>query len=117
MLTRHAFLALAALTATAQAQNQFFLVPDSSADTIVKLNAFDGTVISTTFIVDAGNPATYDFGTPKDVFQVGNQIWVVDQVSDAVFRFDENGNWLGTTATTAATLDNCRGGEFVNGVV
>lgn len=114
--TSSAFAALLALSAPALAQ-QFFLMPDSTADKIVKFDAQTGAVVDANFILDANDPNTYDFNLPKDVFQVDNQIWVIDQNADSIFRFDLDGNWLGTTNGVAGTLDNCRGGEYVNGVV
>jgi hypothetical protein len=105
-----------ARAASALAQ-QFILMPDSTADKIVKFDFQTGAVVDANFILDAASALTYDFNLPKDVFQVDNQIWVIDQNADSVFRFDLNGVWLGTTNGVAGTLDNCRGGEYVNGVV
>jgi len=109
--------AAALLLASSAAAQQFILMPDSTADKIVKFNAMDGSLIDADFILDGASAATYDFTTPKDVFQVNNDIWVVDQIADAIYRFDSTGAWIGSTVGAAAMLDNCRGGEFVNGVV
>ncbi len=114
--TSSAFAALLLLSAPALAQ-KYILMPDSTADKIVKFDALTGALVDANFIVDANNPLTYDFSTPKDVFQVDNEIWVLDQVADSIFRFDLNGAWVGTVNGVAGTLDNCRGGEYVNGVV
>ena len=53
-------------------------------------------------IVDANNDETYNFSTPKEAIQVGNEIWVSDQIEDAVFIFDLAGNYLG-----GISLDDC----------
>ncbi len=109
-------LAATALSGAASAQ-QFILMPDSTADKIVKFDAQTGALIDADFILDANDPLTYDFSTPKDVFQVGSEIWVLDQIADRIFRFDLNGAWIATIDPVTGTLDNCRGGEFVNGTV
>ncbi len=114
--TSSSLAALLALSAPAFAQ-QFILMPDSTSDKIVKFDAQTGAVVDADFILDAANALTYDLNLPKDVFQVNNQIWVIDQSADSIFRFDLDGNWIGTTNGAAGTLDNCRGGEFVNGTI
>lgn len=88
------------------AQAQFILAVDSGNDRIVKLSAFDGSVIDANFIVDAASATTYDFGTPKEAIVVNNQIWVSDQISDAVFIFDMAGTYV---SKITAPLDNVRG--------
>jgi hypothetical protein len=101
-----------ALSAHAQ-QQQMLMVPDSSSDKIMLFSAVDGSMINADFILDAaGNP--YDFNTPKDAIQVGAEIWVADQVSDAVYRFDLLGQYQ---STISGGLDNIRGMELVAGTV
>ena len=68
-------LVVAALTfGQASFGQQVLLIPDSSADSIGTYSPVDGSLIDANFIVDAGNVATYDFGTPKEAIQVGNEI-------------------------------------------
>lgn len=100
-------LLIGALVATASlAHAQYILAVDSGTDRIVKLSAFDGSVIDANFIVDAASTTTYDFGTPKEAIVVNNRIWVSDQISDAVFIFDLAGAFL---TKIMAPLDNVRG--------
>jgi hypothetical protein len=106
-------LALSCLAPTVQAQS-FLLIPDSMSDTIGQYSALDGSLINANFIVDAGSAATYDFGTPKEAIQVGNEIWISDQIADAIFIFDFNGNYLAkigqdNLGNPTGALDNIRG--------
>jgi hypothetical protein len=101
-----------AATSAADAQN--LLVVDSTNDVIMLFSAADGSLINATFIPDDPTALNYNFQTPKDALQVGNEIWVSDQISDAIYRFDLNGGFL--SAITAG-LDNIRGMGAVGGVV
>lgn len=103
-----------ALVAVAgQASAQFLVIGDSSNDRIMTFDPFDGSLIDPDFIVDAGG-SPYDFATPKDAINVGNEIWVADQLSDAIYRFDLSGNFIDGITTG---LDNVRGMAFANGTV
>lgn len=100
--------------ALAWGQSSFLLIPDSTADSIGKYSAVDGSLIDANFIVDANSAATYDFTTVKEAIQVGNEIWAADQVQDAIFIFDLAGNYLtkiGEDGSGNATgdFDNIRG--------
>jgi hypothetical protein len=72
---------------------------------------FDGTngsLIDANWITDVAAP--FVFTTPKEAAVVGNQIWVADQVADAVHRFDMNRSFLGSVTThPTGNLDNIRG--------
>jgi hypothetical protein len=86
------------------------MIPDSGVgDRIMLFNAFDGSLIDQNWITDVGQ--TYVFTTPKEAALVGNQIWVSDQLADAVHRFDLGRNYLGsiTAHPNGANLDNLRG--------
>lgn len=96
---------LVVLALPGPSQAQFILAADSGGDRIVKLDAFDGSIVDPDFITDAGDPNTYDLNLPKGIAVANNQIWVSDQNADAVFRFDLNGNYVGKTTG----LDNVRG--------
>ncbi len=107
-----AAIGLAAAGASAQ---QYLMVPDSTADRIILLNG-DGTMNNATWIPDAaGSP--YDFQTPKDAIQVGSEVWVSDQISDAIFRFAANAAAPSYIGTVSGQLDNMRGMHLFNGVV
>lgn len=92
--------------AVATAQT-FVIMPDSTNNRLVSFDPFDGSVINSNMFALAG-------GTPLNAMQVGNEIWVSEQVGDRVSRWDLAGNSLG--AITGA-LDNIRGMELYNGVV
>lgn len=104
---------VAAVGVSGVASAQFLTVGDSSGDRIMTFDPFDGTLINPNFIVDGGGIG-YEFSTPKDAILVNNEIWVSDQIQDAIFRFDLNGNFLSGITTG---LDNIRGMDFANGTV
>ncbi len=93
----------ALLVSAAQAD---LLIPNSSDDSIGLYSSVDGSVINANFIVDANDPSTYDFGTPKEAIQVGDEIYVSDQIRDAIFIFDLTGSYVGKIDSG---LDNVRG--------
>lgn len=74
---------------------------------IVSLDIETGDVINAQAIDMSGLNTT----TPKAVKQVGDEIWVTDQVDDAIYRFDDEGNHLGTVS---GNMDNIKGLELVN---
>lgn len=66
---------------------------------------------------DIVNPAFIDLtpldpGTPKALNQVGEEIWISDQIRDRIDRFDLDGNYLGEIS---GGIDNIKGLELVNG--
>ncbi len=110
MATR--WLVLLLLCAAARGE-QLLMIPDSAGDRIMLFHAATGALIDADFIRDAGG-APYDFQAPKDAIQVGGEIWVTDQSSDAIFRFDLQGAYI--SAITEG-LDNLRGMEWIDDVV
>jgi hypothetical protein len=105
---------LSLVAGSAFAQGGEMLLVDSGRDVILRISAFDGSIIQDNFIVDAGSGSPFDFQTPNDVDYVGNEIWVSDQVTDAIFRFNRSGGYLGTIGgTSTGQLDNLRGGAVV----
>jgi hypothetical protein len=89
------------------------MIPDSgTGDRIMLFNDFNGALIDANWITDAGG--TFVFSTPREAKQIGNQIWVTDQVADAVHRFDLNRSFLGslTAHPNGGVLDNLRGIGF-----
>ena len=100
--------ALIASAAAASAQTlpgQVLLIPDSGADNIGAYSPVDGSLLRADFIADAASAATYDFNTPKEATQVGNEIWVSDQLNDFIAVFDLAGGYQ----ATIRDLDNIRG--------
>lgn len=96
------------------ADEQFLLVANATADKVMKFSAEDGSLLDPDFLPDAGG-TPYDFSTPKDVMQVGEEIWVADQTQDSLVRFDLEGNYLSRIGN--AGLDNIRGMEYAGGVI
>lgn len=89
------------------------MIPDSGAgDRIMLFDGQTGALIDADWITDIGQP--YVFTTPKEAAVVGSEIWVSDQVEDAVHRFDFGRNFLGsiTQDHLGNTLDNIRGFGF-----
>lgn len=106
MKLRKTLLIAAALVGGATAaQAQYILAADSGNDRIVKLDAQTGAIVDANFITDANDANTYDFSTPKGIAIVNNEIWVSDQIADAVFRFDSSGAYVGKTTG----MNNVRG--------
>lgn len=83
---------------------------DSGSDAIHLFDANDGTLVQQTFI----DLVPFDGGTPKHAIQVGNEIWVSDQIRDNIQRFDLAGAHLGTIS---GGLDNIKGMEVVGNQV
>jgi hypothetical protein len=92
------------------------MVPDSGpGDRVMLFSQVDGSLLDVNWITDIGAP--FVFTTPKEALVVNNQIWVADQVADAVHRFDLSRNFLGSITTLPAglpvsNLDNLRGMGF-----
>lgn len=99
---------------SAHAQTADLLVPDSTNDRIMLFDGFDGSLIDANFITDTA-PGFPALSTPKKALAVGDEIWVVDQITDAVNRYSYDGTqFLGTFTTLAASgVDNMRGIEVV----
>ncbi|HMO14710.1 MAG TPA: PEP-CTERM sorting domain-containing protein [Pirellulaceae bacterium] len=94
------------------AKGQFLMMPDSTNNRLVLFDPFNGSVVNSNFF---GLQA----GTPIRALQVGNQIWVSEQVGDRISRWDFNGNHLGNIGGQFAGggLDNIRGMELINNTI
>ncbi|VAX39203.1 hypothetical protein MNBD_PLANCTO03-130 [hydrothermal vent metagenome] len=87
------------------------VIPESTNDRVMLFNSFDGSLINNNFIdlVPAGGM------TPINAVQVGEEIWVSDQIADSIFRYSLDGSThLGTIT---GGLDNIRGIEWVGDTV
>ena len=102
-----AVIAGAASTAVAGPPSEFLVVPDSSNDILVTFSPFDGSLINSNF-------ATIGGGTPKHALQVGNEIWVSNQLTDQVDRFTLTGAFV---SSIVGGLDNIKGMEVVGNEV
>ena len=107
-----AALAAAAFAAPASAQ---LMIPDSGAgDRIMLFSQADGSLIDLNWITDIG-AFGWEFSTPKEAIVVNNEIWVADQVTDDIHRFElEDRNYIGSISfmSTGSALDNVRGLAF-----
>ena len=93
-------------------RGQVLLIPDSNADVIAMFDPYDGTYWGD-FIVDDSTGTNYDFSTPINAMQIspGGPVLVSDQVADAVWGFDEYGNYM-YTVDDGTYLNNVRGIDF-----
>lgn len=113
-LTVFALVGMAASIASAQTRtdpNCTLMVPDSTNDRVMLFDSFDGSLITDNFIDMTPQGAE----TPINAVQVGSEIWVSDQIADAVFRYSLDGSThLGTIS---GGLDNIRGFEVIGNTV
>ena len=93
------------LPAEVSAQN-VLIMPDNVNNRLVAFNPVNGAVLNSNMFALGG-------GTPIHAIQVGNEIWVSEQIGDRVSRWDFSGNFLG--AITG--LDNVRGMALVGNTV
>jgi hypothetical protein len=102
-----ALLAVAGASTLACAQ-PYLMYVDSNFDEVILIEAATGDITGLAFITDANDPLTWNFQTPKEAIQVGNEVWVTDQLSDAIYRFTatQPADFIG--AITGG-LDNIRG--------
>lgn len=86
----------------------FLMMPDSTNNRVVTFDPMTGSVISISlFSVAAGT-------TPVHAMQVGQEIWISEQVGDKISRYDAAGSSLGTIS---GGLDNVRGMGLIGGTV
>lgn len=78
-------------------QKPYVVSLDSETGAIVNSQAIDMTALNTS--------------TPKGVKQVGEEIWVTDQNTDMIYRFEIDGTHLGGISTG---LDNIKGLEVID---
>jgi len=109
-----AVLASALAASAASAQVPALMVVDSGADRVMLFSKVDGSLIDANWITDA-DAVGWVFTTPKEAISVGSEVWVSDQVADAIHRFDAvTREYVGsiTTMPSGALLDNIRGMGF-----
>jgi hypothetical protein len=97
----------------AVARAQQYLVTDTTNRAVMLIDGTNGTLTNAQFIPESTS-GNYTFSLPIEAIQVNGEIWVADQVSDQLIRFDINGNWI---STLGAGLDNLRGLAYHNGRV
>ncbi len=123
MTYRLSFVAAAAVGVAASASGQNLLVPESGADVVYLIDGFDGSVIDSSFIDIAAGAASLGYTgsiTPIEAIEVGNEIWVSDQLADRIWTFDRSGNITGQIGVDSfgdGQLNNIRGIEVVGNTV
>ncbi|TVQ32726.1 MAG: hypothetical protein EA376_05015 [Phycisphaeraceae bacterium] len=95
----------------------FVIGVDSSANAAHLFDPDTGALVQQNYLewdelLDGGS-------TAKHALQVGNEIWVSDQIRDTVYRFDLSGNFITNIGGQVAGggLDNIRGMEVVGNEV
>ena len=90
-------------------QSSVLLIPDSNADNVGMYDPADGTYLGV-FIENDSTGTFYNFQTPINAIQGPlDYIFVSDQISDAVYAFDTEGNYL---YDAAVGENNIRGIDF-----
>lgn len=74
---------------------------------VLLINPEDGSIVDPEFI----DLTPLNQATPKAIIQVDDEIWVSDQIEDAIFRFDIDGNFL---SSISSGLDNIKGMAVVD---
>jgi hypothetical protein len=100
----------AAGLATGATADEFLLIMDSGDDIGRLFDPTDGSLVDDFFI----DGAAAGMSTPIEGVMVEGEIWISDQIGDALYRFDPEGAFLGTVT---GGMDNIRGIEYVDGVV
>ncbi len=101
-------LALAVVAGLAvHADAQFVMMADSTNNRMVLFDPTDGSVVNDNFFALAG-------GTTVHAMQVGNEIWVSEQIGDRISRWDFEGSSLGAIS---GGLDNIRGMGVIGNTV
>jgi hypothetical protein len=92
----------------------YLMVPNfsTSGRSIMLFNKSDGSLVNKNFIVGDANNVLQ---TPREAIQVGNQVWICDQVANKVFRYDfTTGGYLpAITGDGTTSFNNLRGMELV----
>lgn len=109
---RSAFVPLLLLGFAAPASAQTFLMmPDSTNNRIALFSTADGSLVNSNYFGLGG-------GTPIHAMQVGDEIWVSEQIGDRISRWSLTGSALGQIGGGATGgLDNIRGMGLNNGIV
>ena len=101
------------LAVSGVASASFLLVPESTTDQVMLLNANTGRVIDANFL-DIATQATAAgvSSTPIEALEVNGEFWVSDQVADRIWRFGQDGSFLGDIGA-GGDFNNIRGMELV----
>ena len=103
---------LASLVIASVAKAQVVVTTNATTDTLVAFSPVDGTVLGTSVfpIADATSVSAID---------VNNEVWISEQTSTRIVRYDRCGNVLGVIGPTfpGGAINNIRGMAFTNGLV
>lgn len=91
----------------AHADAQFVMMADSTNNRMVLFDPTNGSVVNDNFFALEG-------GTTVHAMQVGNEIWVSEQIGDRISRWDFEGSSLGAIS---GGLDNIRGMGMIGNTV
>uniref|UniRef100_A0A7V2ZM15 T9SS type A sorting domain-containing protein n=1 Tax=Ignavibacterium album TaxID=591197 RepID=A0A7V2ZM15_9BACT len=110
--TKNPDLGFPSITSGESTNGKYLLVPDWTADKVIKLDPITGDLIDANFIVASG-----PLQSPKQAkLSPQGFITVSDQISDLVQKFDTIGTYLGFFApaggVNTAILDNIRGHNY-----
>ena len=90
-------------------QTPVLLIPDSEADLVAMFDPADGTYLGD-FILNDSTGTMYSFSTPINAIDGPDDlIFVSDQLSDAVYTFDMEGQYV---STAVSDINNVRGIDF-----
>ena len=99
-------------TLTSNAKAQFLMMPDSTNNRMVLFDPVNGALLNSSYFA---LPAST---TPVHGMQVGNEIWVSEQLGDRVARYDLTGTFLSQIGGgPTGGLDNIRGMEQVGNTI
>jgi len=87
------------------------MVPDSKQDVVLTFDRYDGSLVDNNFI----NGTELGFKTPLHSWQVDDSVYVLDQVSDAIFEFDLDGDFV-DLFVNASGVDNMKSIAYHNGL-
>lgn len=89
----------------------FVIMPDSTNNRLVAFDPFNGSVLNSNMFALGG-------GTPIHAIQVGDEIWVSEQLGDRISRWSLSGTFLGQIGGGAGGgLDNVRGMALIGNTV
>ncbi|MBL0927538.1 MAG: hypothetical protein IBJ11_07785 [Phycisphaerales bacterium] len=124
-MTRRAMLFLAVVAACKANADTLMVVDFNSSTTapnvgqrVIQFDPVTGAPASTFTLIgrSGSSPAgTYQFQSPVHAIQVGNQVWVSDQLANVIWRFKLDGTYAGSIGPTG--LSNIRGMSLLNGKV
>jgi len=117
-LTSSGVIVAAALVAVAApaVQAQFVMMPDSTNNRLVLFDPNNGALVNSSLFslpVNCGTSGT-SACTYVHSMQVGNEIWISEQIGDKVSRWSFAGGSLGAVTST---LDNVRGMEQIGNTI